>query len=60
MYITQFRRTKKRSYSGVDVPNCCLTYDIKTNHLTLYIPEIKPERVVWSGRGPTIDEALSL
>ena len=43
--------------SGVDVPNCCLTYDIATDHLILYIPEIKPERVVWEGRGPTIEEA---
>ena len=43
--------------SGVDVPNCCLTYDIAKDQLILYIPEIKPERVVWEGRGPTIEEA---
>jgi Xaa-Pro dipeptidase len=43
--------------SGVDVPNCCLTYDIKEGHLTLYIPDIHPERVVWEGRGLTIEEA---
>ena len=43
--------------SGVDVPDCCLTYDAKQDELVLYIPEIKPERVLWSGRGPTIQEA---
>lgn len=30
---------------------------MKHDELVLYIPEIKPERVVWSGRGPTIGEA---
>jgi Xaa-Pro dipeptidase len=43
--------------SGVDVPNCCLTYDIGKDLLTLYIPEIVPERVVWVGRGLTVEEA---
>lgn len=43
--------------SGVDVANCCLTYDIKHDKLFLYIPQIHPERVVWEGRGPTIREA---
>ncbi|MCJ1471675.1 hypothetical protein MMC13_000315 [Lambiella insularis] len=43
--------------SGVDVPNCCLTYQIEKDELSLYIPEIKPERVLWEGRGPTIQEA---
>ena len=43
--------------SGVDVPNSCLTYNISEDKLTLYIPEIHPERVVWEGRPPTIKEA---
>ena len=46
--------------SGVDVPDCCLTYDIRTDHLILYIPSIKPERVIWTGRGPTLEEAEDL
>ena len=46
--------------SGVDVPNCCLLYDIQKDELRLYIPEIHPERVVWEGRGPTIEEAEDL
>ena len=43
--------------SGVDIPNCCLTYNIKTDCLVLYVPKIVPEQVVWVGRGPTVDEA---
>ena len=43
--------------SGVDIPNCCLTYNIKTDELTLYVPKIVPEQVVWVGRGPTVEEA---
>ena len=57
----QSKTWRQRRYfyycSGVDVPNCCLTYNIATDRLILYIPEIKPERVVWEGRGPTIEEA---
>ena len=43
--------------SGVDVPNCCLTYDIQGEELVLYIPDIEWDKVVWQGRGPTIKEA---
>ncbi|MCJ1294299.1 hypothetical protein MMC34_005857 [Xylographa carneopallida] len=57
----QAKTWRQRRYfyycSGVDVPNCCLTYDISADELSLYIPEIKPERVLWEGRGPTIEEA---
>ncbi|KAI9727865.1 MAG: hypothetical protein M1834_007911 [Cirrosporium novae-zelandiae] len=43
--------------SGVDVANCCLTYNIATDILTLYIPPIVMERVIWNGPGLTIEEA---
>ena len=48
------------SCSGVDVPDCCLTYDIEKDELVLYLPEIHPERVIWTGRPPTIDEAKEM
>lgn len=45
------------SCSGVDEPNACLTYNIATSELALYIEKIDPEQVVWRGRGSTVDEA---
>ncbi|EWC44474.1 putative Xaa-Pro aminopeptidase [Drechslerella stenobrocha 248] len=35
--------------SGCALPNCYLTYDVAKDHLTLYIPPIDPEEVMWSG-----------
>lgn len=43
--------------SGVDEPNACLTYDCETHQLILYIEEIDWDRVIWTGRGSTIEEA---
>jgi len=34
-------------------------YDIRRDVLTLFIPRIKPERVIWNGRGSTPTEALA-
>ncbi|MCJ1310021.1 hypothetical protein MMC25_003682 [Agyrium rufum] len=60
----QSRAWKQRRYfyycSGVNVPDCCLLYDVSKDELVLYIPAIRPERVVWTGRGPTIQEALEM
>ncbi|KAF2104331.1 putative Xaa-Pro aminopeptidase, partial [Rhizodiscina lignyota] len=53
-----FRQRRYFYYlSGVDEPDCHLTYDIRRDVLTLFIPPINPERVIWSGRGSTVDEA---
>ena len=38
-------------------PNCHLTYDIKEDILTLYIPSFDARTVIWFGRGSTIAEA---
>lgn len=43
--------------SGVDVPDAALTYDIALDKLTLYIAPINWDRLLWTGRGPTIEEA---
>jgi Xaa-Pro dipeptidase len=39
--------------------DCSLTYDIRHDTLTLFIPRIKPERVIWYGRGSNPAEALA-
>jgi Xaa-Pro dipeptidase len=38
--------------------SCHMTYDIKRDTLTLFIPRIDPARVIWYGRGSTLAEAL--
>lgn len=53
-----FRQRRYFYYlSGVNEPGCYLTYDIERDYLTLYIPPIIPQKVVWVGRGSTLDEA---
>lgn len=53
-----FRQRRYFYYlSGVNEPGCHLTYDIELDHLTLYIPPISPQTVIWFGRGSTVDEA---
>ncbi|KFY97414.1 hypothetical protein V498_02083 [Pseudogymnoascus sp. VKM F-4517 (FW-2822)] len=54
-----FRQRRYFYYlSGVDFPDCQLTYDIETTKLTLYIPEPEPSRVIWMGPTPSIQECL--
>jgi Xaa-Pro dipeptidase len=40
------------------VPDSYVAYDIKTDHLTLFIPPIDPEDVIWSGLPLLEKEAL--
>lgn len=40
-------------------PNCHLTYDVRRDVLSLFIPRINPARVIWNGRGSTQAEALA-
>ena len=57
--IAPFRQRRYFYYlSGVDEPNACLTYDCRTRELVLYVEEIDWDKVIWTGRGSTIDEAL--
>ena len=40
-------------------PNCHLIYNVHRDALSLFIPRIVPERVIWNGRGSTQAEALA-
>ncbi|KAF2843700.1 hypothetical protein M501DRAFT_924957 [Patellaria atrata CBS 101060] len=54
-----FRQLRYFYYlSGVNEPDCHITYDISRDILTLWIPEITPRQVIWFGRGSTIAEAF--
>lgn len=54
-----FRQRRYFYYlSGCPEPDCHLTYDIKRDILTLFIPRVNPARVIWNGRGSTPAEAL--
>ncbi|KAL5115475.1 hypothetical protein ACEQ8H_006616 [Pleosporales sp. CAS-2024a] len=53
-----FRQLRYFYYlSGCNEPDCHLTYDIQHDILTLFIPRINEQRVIWYGRGPTLAEA---
>ncbi|KAF2849087.1 hypothetical protein T440DRAFT_469521 [Plenodomus tracheiphilus IPT5] len=54
-----FRQLRYFYYlSGCNEPDCHLTYDIRQDTLTLFIPRVDPKRVIWNGRGSTPAEAL--
>ncbi|KAI4731498.1 putative Xaa-Pro aminopeptidase [Aureobasidium sp. EXF-10728] len=44
--------------SGCQEPDCSVTYDIATDKLILWLAPINPRKVVWTGRGSTVQEAL--
>ncbi|KAK4989857.1 hypothetical protein LTR50_002904 [Elasticomyces elasticus] len=53
-----FRQRRYFFYlSGVNEADCHLTYDIQQDELILWLPPIDPVRVVWVGRGSTVEEA---
>ncbi|KAI9721741.1 MAG: hypothetical protein M1812_002076 [Candelaria pacifica] len=57
----QTRPFRQRRYfyylSGVNEPDCALTYDIESEFLTLYLPPTDPETFIWNGKALTIDAA---
>ncbi|KAI9927343.1 hypothetical protein ASPWEDRAFT_117324 [Aspergillus wentii DTO 134E9] len=54
-----FRQRRPFFYlSGCLLPDSYLTYDIEADSLTLFIPPIDPEEVIWSGLPMSPDEAL--
>ncbi|KAF2259316.1 hypothetical protein CC78DRAFT_537165 [Lojkania enalia] len=54
-----FRQRRYFYYlSGVDEPDCHLTYDIQNDSLALFIPRINPTRVIYEGSPLTPAEAL--
>lgn len=58
----QERSLRQRRYffylSGVDEADCDLTYDIKTDKLTLYVPDFDLRRAIWMG--PTLERKAAL
>ncbi|KAF2271464.1 putative Xaa-Pro aminopeptidase pepP [Westerdykella ornata] len=43
--------------SGCNLADSYLTYEIETEKLTLFIPPIEPDEVIWSGLPMTVEEA---
>ena len=44
--------------SGANDPGCWLTYDIRADKLTLWLPPVNLKRVFYDGRATTVEEAL--
>lgn len=59
----QFVPFRQRRYfyyvSGVDLPDCFITYDIAKDSLILYIPYVDTRAAVWFGAGLSLSEAQS-
>ncbi|KAI1947201.1 hypothetical protein LOZ12_000545 [Ophidiomyces ophidiicola] len=54
-----FRQRRYFFYlSGVDEPDCHLTYDIGSDILTLYVPDFRLRRAIWTG--PTLGRKQAL
>ncbi|RMZ86407.1 hypothetical protein DV736_g6367, partial [Chaetothyriales sp. CBS 134916] len=54
-----FRQRRYFFYlSGCKLPDAYLTYNIPKSHLTLYIPPINPDSVIWAGLPESPEEAL--
>lgn len=54
-----FRQDRYFYYlTGSNEPDCYTTYDIEKDLLTLWLPPIDEDKVVWYGRGSTVEEAL--
>jgi len=54
-----FRQRRYFFYlSGCKLPDAHLIYNIPTDHLTLFIPPIEKDRVIWEGLPESKEEAL--
>ncbi|MGG6495379.1 UNVERIFIED_CONTAM: aminopeptidase P N-terminal domain-containing protein, partial [Bacteroidetes bacterium 56_B9] len=54
-----FRQDRYFYYlTGCNEADTFVTYDISKDKLSLWLPPINKQRVVWYGRGSTIEEAL--
>jgi Xaa-Pro dipeptidase len=59
MLITRDRQRRYFYYlSGCNLPDSYLTYEMESEKLTLFIPPIEPDEVIWSGLPLTVDEAM--
>jgi Xaa-Pro dipeptidase len=58
---TDFLHHRQRRYffylSGCELPDSYLTYEIASEKLTLFIPPVDPESVIWSGLPMSPEEA---
>ncbi|QLG74852.1 hypothetical protein HG535_0H01790 [Zygotorulaspora mrakii] len=55
----EFRQNRYFYYlSGVDIPGCSLLFNFKTNALTLFLPNIEWDDVLWSGMPLSLEEAF--
>ncbi|KAK5116466.1 hypothetical protein LTR62_008015 [Meristemomyces frigidus] len=55
-----FRQDRYFYYlTGCNEPGCRVTYELETDILTLWLPAIDKSRVIWTGRGSTVEEALA-
>ncbi|KAE8150896.1 peptidase M24, structural domain-containing protein [Aspergillus avenaceus] len=53
-----FRQRRYFYYlSGINEPDCYLTYDIQADLLTLYVPDFDLHLAIWMGPTLTVDEA---
>ncbi|KAL2164448.1 hypothetical protein VTH06DRAFT_3664 [Thermothelomyces fergusii] len=56
----RFRQRRHFYYiTGADFPGCAVTYDIASDHLTLWIPRVEPRKVLWFGRTPTAAQCMA-
>ncbi|KAF2656867.1 putative Xaa-Pro aminopeptidase [Lophiostoma macrostomum CBS 122681] len=54
-----FRQRRYFYYlSGCNLSDSYLTYELESEKLTLFIPPIEPDEVIWSGLPLTVEEAL--
>ncbi|KAJ8198742.1 hypothetical protein HCH54_002795 [Aspergillus fumigatus] len=53
-----FRQRRPFFYlSGCPLPDSCLVYDLSEDQLTLFIPPVDPEDVIWTGLPMSTEEA---
>lgn len=56
----EFRQRRYYYYlTGSDDADCYVTYDIREDELTLYIPDFDLDRAIWLGPSITKEEALA-
>ena len=56
--LTMYRQRRYFYYlSGCELPDSYLTYDFQSEKLTLFIPPVVPEEVIWSGLPMSVEEA---
>ncbi|KAH6687375.1 xaa-Pro dipeptidase [Plectosphaerella plurivora] len=55
-----FRQRRYFYYlTGVDQPDCYVTYDLVADHLTLWVPFIEARQILWYGRTPSPEDYLA-